>query len=168
MIDLYFSQLKPSEIFTQEILRRFYGISDPILCKNEHGKPFLQNHELHFSLSHSRDKIALAVGDFPIGLDIEAVRPIKKYDAILRRLSPDERAEIHNEQDFFRNWTAKESYVKLRGISLLPTLSELEFYNSTLFFKGKKLDVSLQCGLSEGCAFAVCTQQADELTLHIL
>ena len=49
---------------------------DLIFSKGEHGKPFLmQDEELHFSLSYTKDAAVIALAGQPIGIDIEKIRP---------------------------------------------------------------------------------------------
>jgi 4'-phosphopantetheinyl transferase len=105
-------------------LRFAYGRAD---------KPELQGiaDAPHFNLSHSGGFAALAVADRPVGIDIEAVRPITD-DIAGRFFSP---AEVHalrnlpsSEQTaaFFRCWTRKEAFVKALGAGLNYPLSSFD------------------------------------------
>lgn len=86
------------------------------------GKPFIEGeHAPHFNLSHSGDRAALAVcADHPVGIDIEAIRPIREQIAE-RYFSPDEVRALSalpgadQVAGFFRCWTRKEAVVKARG-----------------------------------------------------
>jgi len=103
------------------------------LERSEGGKPFLRDHPLYFSISHSADIKLCAIAQQPIGLDIEVIRPIIHAERILRRIATDDEVEwVHTIPDgFFALWTAKEAYLKgigsgwrkARKISLLPFLA---------------------------------------------
>jgi 4'-phosphopantetheinyl transferase len=70
-----------------------------------------------FSLSHTRGAIALALAPVEVGLDVERVREVS--DGLEARvLHDEERARLREPADFFRFWTAKEAYMKLRGAGL--------------------------------------------------
>ena len=105
-----------------------YGITDkPTFLIGEHGKPSLQEYpHIHFNLSHCANAIACAVGDIPIGIDVESTRR-KVSDALMRHtMSPREQEEIAGDPiRFFRFWTQKEALVKLRGTGLQDHLHDL-------------------------------------------
>lgn len=69
--------------------------------KSEHGKPFFRipkNIELpipyknkkletlHFNISHSGDYLYLAVSEYPIGIDIERIKPRKGFEGIKKKV----------------------------------------------------------------------------------
>lgn len=83
------------------------------------GKPHLSGQSVCFNLAHSGDRAVCAIGETPVGVDIERVRPVR-FDAIARRcFSEAEREEIARSPDplksFFRVFTARESLVKRSG-----------------------------------------------------
>ena len=93
------------------------------------GKPFLPDHpNLHFSLSHSGKWAMCALGNRPLGCDVEATgrgneKLTKRFfhpeeQQALAMLAPDTRPEWQRE--FARIWTRKESWLKAdgRGLSL--------------------------------------------------
>ena len=83
---------------------------------NEYGKPYIKG-GLHFSISHCKAGIAVAVDEQPIGIDIEAIRHAED-DLIERVMNEEERKQIHNDRDFTRLWTQKEAIVKAQGVGL--------------------------------------------------
>lgn len=97
-----------------------------------HGKPFIAGGP-HFNLSHSADRAVLAVcEEAPVGVDIEAVRPVERLDALAERImSPPEHAEFVAAADkpgfFFEVWTRKESVVKARGDGIIADLRSLSY-----------------------------------------
>lgn len=90
-----------------------------------HGKPFLINAPVHFNLSHSGDFVLCAVDDRPVGVDIEAIRPISPR-LIDRVCNDEERAFVQGDGGrFLRIWTAKEAIVKHSGVGLHGDLRKI-------------------------------------------
>jgi len=89
----------------------------------------------HANLSHSGDWIACAVADFPIGTDIESLRPRRDFLGIAERVaSPAECAQLARLEGaaqleaFYRLWTLREAWLKRRGRGLdLHQMQELHF-----------------------------------------
>jgi 4'-phosphopantetheinyl transferase len=106
------------------------------------GKPFVKNGDgspspLEFNMSDAGDYVMIAVGRCrPIGVDIEAIRPIQEADEIVsRNFSALEQAAYQRlpasqkQLGFFTAWTRKEAYTKAVGLGLyLP----LETFSVTL------------------------------------
>ncbi len=80
------------------------------ILREEGKKPSLDIEGVHFNLSHSSGVTMVGFSHAPIGVDIEKVREIdpKKFPFI----------EAEDEEDFFKKWTQRESYVKLTGEGL--------------------------------------------------
>lgn len=104
-----------------------YGIeASPEFAYADGGKPYLPDYpHIHFNLSHCRHAAVCAVADFPVGIDVESVRPFKEdlarhvlsdgeYAAVVRSARPD--------AEFIRYWTMKESVLKLTGRGLRTDL----------------------------------------------
>ena len=102
-----------------------------------HGKPRLgPGHEtVHFNLSYRRGMVALAVGDAPLGVDIEVVRPGIDMLGIGQRFFTEEenaflavppRGDLAAR--FFGLWTRKEALVKAAGlgVDLMPAAGALK------------------------------------------
>jgi len=94
---------------------------------NEHGKPELRGTcELQFNLSHTDGAAAMAITRArAIGIDIERVRhDVQTLDIADRFFSSTESDWLHSQPpskagpSFFACWTAKEAYIKARGIGL--------------------------------------------------
>lgn len=113
---------------------------------NEHGKPFiLHTPAIHFSISHCKEGIAVAVDEAPIGIDMESIRKADT-DLIKRVLCAREQEQVMQAADpnraFTRLWTRKEAVVKMHGkgiesfeqlqnslTGLLPALKTVEKEN---------------------------------------
>ena len=89
---------------------------------NEHGKPYLE-HGPHFSISHCKEGIAVAISEDPIGIDIEAIRAAD-LSLIERVMNDEERQELIanspqlRDRAFTRLWTQKEAVVKMLGTGI--------------------------------------------------
>lgn len=93
-------------------------------------KPSLRNHPaIAFNLSHSGGYVLIALGDTPVGVDIETMRPIDWAGMGETVFHPDERAAMAASADphsaFFQLWTHKEAFLKATGIGLTDRLTEI-------------------------------------------
>ena len=87
------------------------------MTKSPSGKPQLPG--LEFNLSHSGPWVALAVGEGPVGVDVECFRPDLPVEKISARyFTPEERRLADTPEGFLRIWTAKESHIKRSGKGL--------------------------------------------------
>ena len=109
-------------LLLRDLLAEHYGIDcDVEFGYLPEGKPFLKDYQnIHFNFSHCRRAVLCAVGDSPLGVDVEQIQ----YDPDLARtvLSPAELAATESSPDpalsFTELWTRKESLLKLSGTGL--------------------------------------------------
>ncbi len=96
------------------------------------GKPFLTDYpEVHFNVSHSGDYVCCAVGDKPVGIDIQRHTPVREGIAKRFFTLQDNRQLLlcdagQREKLFFRMWSIKESYIKLTGKGIGQGLDSFE------------------------------------------
>ena len=100
-----------------------------------YGKPLLHpvhQSDLQFNLSHSEDKVVLAVArGLELGVDLEWVRPVGERVAE-HFLSSAEQAALARlpvewvTRGFFECWTGKEAFVKARGMGLSLPLDSFD------------------------------------------
>ena len=98
------------------------------------GRPYLPDFpEIHFSLSHSGDRVMCAVGPSEIGCDVEEVlgKAPEKGKHLIRMVSrcftpSEQRMVAEDPENFSRIWTLKESFLKLTGKGILLPLSSFE------------------------------------------
>lgn len=137
----------------RKIIRKNLSIEDYTLSYDEKGKPMLDFCCL--SLSHSGDFVACAVSDKPIGIDIEALKPIKKREKY-HFLSKSEAEYVNSSNKdfskrFLKVWTLKEARYKcenievgrLSEISVLQNDSEFDYFTE----------------MNEEYIFSVCTKK---------
>lgn len=137
-----------SYLMLLELLAAVYPELDkakPEFGYTEKGKPFLLDRpDIHFSISHTKNAILVAIADAPIGVDIEAFRS-PSAALIARTMNPTEQAAIAAsdasaatleppgtpygpgtpEALFSAIWTRKEAVLKLRGTGIEGDLREV-------------------------------------------
>lgn len=119
------------ERLLSEYLRRPFPIE-----KTAAGKPYIAGDPVYFSLAHCGGRAAAAISDKPCGIDLELYgRGICR--AVTRAFSDRERAEISDEREFLRHWTAREAYVKMLGGNIFGALRRTEFSKGKLYDGGK-------------------------------
>lgn len=89
----------------------------PRLTISEGGRPFLCDCPLFVSLSHSRDRLAVALSETPCGVDVEDEAAVRDPKALARRfLPPEEAAAIAASSDpalcFLSAFTLREAALK--------------------------------------------------------
>ena len=118
-----------------------------IICDK---KPYIKNCPYHFNLSHSGDFLLLAVGDTPVGADIEKITKIHPK-TLEKCFSKEEQGYVEKvgTDAFFEIWTKKESYVKYTGVGMKGLSKEIIYPDEVAFFTQKY----------EGYQITVCTGQ---------
>ncbi len=89
--------------------------------KTSSGKPFFPGAGgVHFSVSHTKGLWVCALHDRPVGLDAELIREGDYVHIGKRFFHPEDYAWLEGkpEAEFFKIWTAKESYVKYTGTGI--------------------------------------------------
>lgn len=105
-------------------------------CGKPHGKPRLPGVE--FSISHSGDRIGLAVTSAPVGLDVEADDRKADEGLITYALNEVEQRSLKALPDaqraaaFFQYWTRKEALMKATGKGLRIPLQSITLDGANL------------------------------------
>ena len=94
-------------LMLDRILDEVYNIENREIVF-DNNKPIMSNMKKHFSISHSRDYIALAFSDSNCGVDIENNRP-RNYEMIAKRMN----FQLGTQRDFYVDWTIYEAVYKL-------------------------------------------------------
>lgn len=119
-----------SYILLLQMLKEEYGICNPPhFAIAEHGKPSLAEHpHIHFNLSHCREAVICALGDEPVGVDIECERNITP-SLIRYTMNEEEIRQIEQSDDsaltFLKLWTAKEAVFKLTGSGITDNIKDI-------------------------------------------
>jgi len=90
------------------------------------GKPLIPKHPVHFGLSHTHGRTAIAIGSQPIGIDLVKVAPRPQLLTIAQRVfHPDDVMQLTAQEGaarvtlFYRLWARHEAVVKAMGKGLL-------------------------------------------------
>lgn len=151
--------VRREKIYSYALLRyalfRDCGITEPPLFSyGEIGKPYLKNTpEVSFSLSHAGGCTACAAYDFPVGLDIQDIRPLKA-DISRKICTPAELAALpdseNSAKELCRLWCIKESVGKLTGMGFAEGFTGIETKEliengKTLVKQENNLYISVSC-----------------------
>lgn len=134
---------KKLSIYALALAIKITGKSDILYTEN--GKPYFKDNDLYFSIAHTKNAIALAVSEKPIGVDIEKIRDTKN-DIAKRFFTSDENKFINSSSDkgqaFFEIWTKKEAYLKQVGTGLKTPLDSFCTMTDSLGgkFKTEKIE----------------------------
>ena len=156
MLEIFYTkQPVQSDAFIAKILGKYYNIPNPAICKSIHGKPYLQKGKICFNLTHSKGLTALAVGKHEVGFDCESLSG-KPRPAVLGKFTEREKGEISSVQDFYRHWTARESYVKYLGEQLAALWRKVEFFGGKIYVRGEEAGVPVMQFDLDGYTFSIC------------
>lgn len=113
------------DILAKIAVKKAFGIdiADQSISYSMKKKPYLENYKnVYFNISHSYNRIACAVSDKPVGIDIEKIRKYNKSVA-KRVCSKNEldKIEISVDKDdkFTQIWTKKEAVLKMSGSGIV-------------------------------------------------
>lgn len=147
-----------SYVLLRFVLAEDFGIPDPPeFLFGEFGKPFLRdNPDIFFSLSHSSGAALCAAAPFPIGVDLQKCRPMRR--GVERKFcTPGEmevvRSSSSADRTLCRLWCVKESRGKLTGKGFSEKFDRIEC--ETLLRSGRAW-----VGEREDYFFSVCADQA--------
>lgn len=94
-------------------------------CGRAHGRPVVPGQErLRLSVSHSSDRVLVAVADVEVGIDLELVRADLPVGELTGLLSPEEAAAVDRAggpeavRAFLVSWTRREAVLKAWGVGL--------------------------------------------------
>lgn len=105
------------------LLRERFG-EGVLLTFNQYGRPQLAGkNQPWISLSHTGELVVLAVSDRPVGVDVERARcsmaVARRFFTPLEVLALEALPEEQRPRLFTRLWTAREAYLKMRGVGLM-------------------------------------------------
>ena len=140
--DRHRKQLLLGRILIRSVLSQYDQSIEPAswrFSQNDYGKPAIHSEQqrlpLFFNLSHSDDKLVLAVASFEnIGVDIEHCGKQRRIGKISGRyFSAREATELlavpeqSRLQRFYELWTLKEAYIKACGEGLAISLQQFSY-----------------------------------------
>lgn len=111
----------------RQVLARYLEVEPATveLEVDQNGKPRLRDNGPHFNLSHSEGMALVAVASRSVGIDVEAIRPLRDPTALAERaLPPSDAAAVgatsaaEQATVFYRAWTRHEARLKCLGTGL--------------------------------------------------
>lgn len=123
-----------------ELLRRTVaqelGLTEFSVVTDPEGKPRISGQDaFHYNLSHSGNRVAIAWGDSPVGVDVQQMHMDASKRALAKRFfTPEEQEYIFGQpelttQRFYRVWTGKEAYLKYLGTGLTKSLTSFSIFS---------------------------------------
>ncbi len=104
-------------LLLNEAAKRF-GVDADSVCYTKDGKPYVNDCDFHFSISHSKGYAACSFGKIPSGCDIQ-LKQNANLKVTKRFFLPKEQQKVFSsknpEDEFFKVWCRKESSFKLIG-----------------------------------------------------
>lgn len=94
----------------------------------EGGKPYFENCDIKFSLSHSGQMWMCAYSDNEIGVDIQEMKETASWEKIAdRHFKSNEKAyvELWGIDGFFEIWSSKEAFGKMTGRGFFDEMPEM-------------------------------------------
>ena len=136
----YYSFSKTSKELL-EIALKEEGITSYKISESINGKPYIDNSNIFYNISHKNKMVGLIISDSEIGLDIEYVdtENIKRKSTLKYFFTEKERESITNNEELLTLWTKKESYIKLNGGMLRDAIG-LDINNINVIYDTFKLD----------------------------
>ena len=149
------------------LLEKF--LKEKMIKIGEYGKPYIE-YGPEFNLAHSGDYVLLALGDTPVGCDIEQMKDAD-YLRLGRLVYTEGELNALRESDdarslFYEFWTKKEAYMKLAGEGFHLSPKSLDFSSrenefvidgKSCFFKEYMLD---------GYKIMLCTREKTDCELE--
>lgn len=130
------------KVLLQYGVKTYYNISDIELDILPNKKPYLKGRQLHFNISHSKDLVACAIAEYPLGIDVEFNDPKISYQDYIFQMTARELLEIQNTEDkikgFFTYWTRKEAVIKAHGAGMMIPLESFEIANNECVIEGER------------------------------
>lgn len=136
----YYSFSKTSKELL-EIALKEEKITSYKISESKNGKPYLENSNIFYNISHKNKMVGLIISNSEVGLDIEYIdtENIKRKSTLKYFFTEKERESITNNEELLTFWTKKESYIKLNGGMLRDAIG-LDINNTNVIFDTFKLD----------------------------
>ncbi len=118
-----------ADYLCRKAVSEFESVSSECIVfeKNNYGKPFAKDVDIHFSISHSDGLVVCAVSKNEIGIDIEKIRPVKAR--LAEKFASESEKDVINSRinGLFEIWTLKEAYFKCIGTGINSDIKSVVF-----------------------------------------
>ncbi len=151
-----------------ELLKR--EVTENDFVKNQYKKPYLQNSEIFFNISHSQNAFVIAISNFEIGIDIEEnAIELNIEDCMNYAFSEEEINYCKREvlESFFSIWTLKEAFLKALGIGLTDKLKEINTLDVSIYKAFNSKNITFLSPKNEICSM-VYSEKINQIYFGIL
>jgi 4'-phosphopantetheinyl transferase len=76
------------KVLLQHGLSTYYDIFETEIRLSSNHKPYLKDDPVHFNISHSKEMVVCAIGEFPIGIDVEFYDTAVNYKDFEFQMTP--------------------------------------------------------------------------------
>ena len=129
--ELEYQRIIADKLLSFALKRNFdLNINEINIKLGTHGKPYIENSDIHYNISHCSGIVCLSLGKTESGIDVDKLRPYNERlagkvctSAEICEIEQSENGELM----FMKFWTLKESYVKLIGLGLSFGTKNIEF-----------------------------------------
>lgn len=129
-------------ILLEKLLKE--DIKDINIKYSKNGKPYLENKNIHFNISHKKDYVITVISNKNIGVDIEYINKKKINKSTSKFFSTEkEQKNINNEELYFTIFSLKESYLKMKDILFDKNMIEFEIKNNEIINKRKDISIKI-------------------------
>lgn len=105
-----------------KMYEQHYGQPVPPIAKTPLGKPYFADSSLHFSISHTKNRVFCVLSDQPVGVDAEDESRDIRLELAHKILSASEKVCYEQAEDkrmaLLRLWVLKEADAKCTGTGL--------------------------------------------------
>lgn len=151
----------------QYLLRQAVGdeaYEQVVFAKNEHGKPYIIGHPIHYNISHSGQYVVLVAAETEVGVDVQEKRAAR-MESVAKRFFAEEEwqavSECESEEEkrdlFYRIWCRKEAYGKYLGIGLSNNLLGINVLEELENIKFHDLEII------ENYQISICSRKGENL-----
>ncbi len=144
------------------ILNSRYGKNSAVYRYGENGKPYLEDENIFFNISHSGHYVVCCFSSGEIGCDIEKVKEFKP--SIPKRFFTEKEAKSieecrERERVFTRLWTLKESILKKDGTGITGGLDSYCFADNIYEDNFTAFGNKFFCCSLDGYELSVCSSE---------
>lgn len=116
------------------LIMKHFDIDYVKLKYNEFGKPYIDNENIFFNISHSNNLLTIIISNkSDVGIDIEYIKEFNNNvaDFIMTSNEKDKLKTDKNKNLLFTKiWTRKEAYFKCKGTGITENINQVSLENS--------------------------------------
>ena len=122
-------QIRLQKLACRAALAKLLGNNEIEITYSETGQPLLKDH--HISFSHTKNTVAVALANIPVGIDIEELNPrILKLYARFMNSQEIADCDVHSLQNLYYYWCAKEAMYKWFAEKKIDFIEDLVVYKN--------------------------------------